>query len=89
MTRAKPCPWPDRLAVFDQGRIIQTGTPEDIYFRPQVPFVADFVGSSNVLPKTLVASLTGEHCPAAIRPERLRLAGTGAPERALRRASPG
>ncbi len=68
----------DRVAVFDHGQIIQTGTPEDIYFRPEVPFVADFVGSSNVLPEALVARLTGESRPASIRPERLKLAAEGA-----------
>ena len=68
----------DRIAVFNEGRIIQVGAPEDIYFRPDVPFVADFVGSSNVLPEALVARLTGEHRPAAIRPERVRLAEDGA-----------
>ncbi|WP_121066399.1 ABC transporter ATP-binding protein [Chachezhania antarctica] len=67
----------DRVAVFNDGRIIQVGAPEDIYFRPEVPFVADFVGSSNVLPAALVARLTGENCPAAIRPERLQLAEYG------------
>ncbi|MGR3801997.1 ABC transporter ATP-binding protein [Marinibacterium profundimaris] len=67
----------DRVAVFNEGRIIQVGAPEDIYFRPEVPFVADFVGSSNVLPAALVARLTGENCPAAIRPERLQLAEDG------------
>ena len=67
----------DRVAVFNDGKIIQVGSPEDIYFRPEVPFVADFVGSSNVLPEALVARLTGETCPAAIRPERLRLTSEG------------
>lgn len=67
----------DRVAVFNEGRIVQVGTPEDVYFRPDVPFVADFVGSSNVLPAAMVARLTGESHPAAIRPERLRLGGTG------------
>ena len=67
----------DRVAVFDRGRIIQVGTPEDVYFRPEVPFVADFVGSSNVLPAPLVARLTGENRPAALRPERIRLAEQG------------
>ncbi|OWU85213.1 polyamine ABC transporter ATP-binding protein [Oceanicola sp. 22II-s10i] len=66
----------DRIAVFNEGRIQQVGTPEDVYFRPDVPFVADFVGSSNVLPAALVETLTGRRQPAAIRPERLRL-GSG------------
>jgi len=63
----------DRVAVFNEGRIVQVGAPEDIYYRPEVPFVADFVGSSNILPP----ALTGLPRIAAIRPEAVRLAGTG------------
>ena len=40
----------DRVAVFNEGRIVQVGTPRDIYRQPGARFVADFVGSSNVLP---------------------------------------
>ena len=40
----------DRVAIFNDGRIVQVGAPEDIYERPRTRFVADFVGSSNVLP---------------------------------------
>ncbi len=40
----------DRVAVFNEGRIVQVGTPQDIYERPRTRFVADFVGSANVLP---------------------------------------
>jgi putative spermidine/putrescine transport system ATP-binding protein len=65
----------DRVAVFNEGRIVQVGSPEDIYFRPEVRFVADFVGSSNVLP----SQMTGEPGPAALRPEALRLADAGVP----------
>ena len=65
----------DRVAVFNEGRIVQVGSPEDIYYRPEVPFVAGFVGSSNVLPP----SLTGLKVPAALRPEALRIADTGIP----------
>ncbi|KAA2315042.1 ABC transporter ATP-binding protein [Pseudooceanicola sediminis] len=67
----------DRVAVFNEGRILQTGTPETVYFRPDVPFVADFVGSSNILPAPLVARLTGTHAAAALRPEALRIADAG------------
>jgi putative spermidine/putrescine transport system ATP-binding protein len=48
----------DRVAVFDNGKIVQVGPPEDIYYRPAVPFVADFVGSSNVLPPGLTGAVT-------------------------------
>jgi putative spermidine/putrescine transport system ATP-binding protein len=39
----------DRIAVMERGRISQIGTPEDIYFRPTNPFVAEFVGISNLI----------------------------------------
>jgi spermidine/putrescine transport system ATP-binding protein len=37
----------DRIAVMSQGRILQEGTPEEIYERPQSKFVADFIGQTN------------------------------------------
>ncbi|WP_282943163.1 ABC transporter ATP-binding protein [Paenibacillus sp. RC67] len=37
----------DQIAVFDKGRILQCGTPMDIYFKPMSPFVANFVGAAN------------------------------------------
>jgi putative spermidine/putrescine transport system ATP-binding protein len=39
----------DRIAVFNEGRIEQIGTPADIYEHPETEFVAGFVGISNVL----------------------------------------
>ncbi len=36
----------DLVAVMDQGRIAQLGTPEEIFERPLTPYVADFVGRS-------------------------------------------
>jgi putative spermidine/putrescine transport system ATP-binding protein len=66
----------DRVALFDQGRIIQVGTPQDIYRRPNSRFVADFVGSSNVLPPDFVVTLVGKQQWASLRPEAIRLAGS-------------
>ncbi|SDJ17711.1 ABC transporter ATP-binding protein [Lutimaribacter saemankumensis] len=63
----------DRVAVFNEGRIQQVGRPEDIYDRPETPFVADFVGSSNVLPPEIVERLTGHRAHASLRPEAVRL----------------
>jgi ABC-type Fe3+/spermidine/putrescine transport system ATPase subunit len=40
----------DRIVVFDQGRVEQVGTPDEIYRRPATPFAARFVGDANVLP---------------------------------------
>ena len=39
----------DRLAVFDQGKIVQVGAPSEVYEHPASEFVAGFVGTSNVL----------------------------------------
>jgi putative spermidine/putrescine transport system ATP-binding protein len=38
----------DRIAVFNRGRIEQIGTPAEVYFTPRTPFVASFVGDSNL-----------------------------------------
>lgn len=67
----------DRVAVFNDGNIVQEGTPQDIYRRPKNRFVADFVGSSNVIAPDLMASLGGERRWASLRPEAIRLAGDG------------
>ena len=40
----------DRVAVMEQGRIVQEGTPAEIYERPRNLFVARFLGAANVLP---------------------------------------
>ncbi len=39
----------DEIAVFNAGRIVQRGTPQDIYRHPKSQFVADFIGSANFL----------------------------------------
>ena len=39
----------DRIAVMDKGRILQLGTPAEIYDRPAGRFVANFIGTSNIL----------------------------------------
>ncbi|MBZ9793321.1 ABC transporter ATP-binding protein [Rhizobium sp. 3T7] len=67
----------DRVAVFNNGGIVQEGTPHDIYRRPKTRFVADFVGSSNVIAPDLMTSLGGEKRWASLRPEAIHLAGEG------------
>jgi len=44
----------DRIALLRQGQLVQVGTPDDLYERPQTPFVATFVGAPpmNLLPAT-------------------------------------
>ena len=40
----------DRIVVMKDGAIEQIGTPSEVYLRPATPFVADFVGKTNLLP---------------------------------------
>jgi ABC-type Fe3+/spermidine/putrescine transport system ATPase subunit len=39
----------DRIVILDQGRIVQDGSPEEVYRRPNSPFVASFLGAENVI----------------------------------------
>lgn len=43
----------DRICVMRSGRILQLGEPPDIYYRPADPFVAGFIGETNLLPITI------------------------------------
>ena len=71
----------NRVAVFNEGRVMQVGTPEEIYRRPQSRFVADFVGSSNVLAPDFIAAVAGEKRWASLRPESIQVkAGEGEPQ---------
>ena len=55
----------DRLAVFNEGRLEQVGTPAEVYERPANVFVAGFVGVSNVLER--------DGGRFTVRPEKIRL----------------
>jgi iron(III) transport system ATP-binding protein len=46
-----------QIAVMNEGRIVQIGSPRDIYERPGNPFVADFVGNSNFIDGTILRSV--------------------------------
>src|SRR6185369_2794160 len=58
----------DRLAVFNDGKIVQVGAPADVYEKPGNEFVAGFVGVSNVLER--------DGRRFTIRPEKIRLLDT-------------
>ncbi len=45
----------DRIAVMNDGKVLQIGTPSEIYDSPQSRFVADFIGTSNFLEGTLIS----------------------------------
>lgn len=63
----------DSLAVFNEGRIAQIGTPAQVYAQPRTRFVADFVGSSNVLSPDVTRAFGGPSKWSSLRPETLRL----------------
>jgi len=79
----------DRIAVMDQGQILQLGTPQEIYHRPINRFVADFVGIGNFVDADVIgpgrvrvaeATLTaqtdgtpGNRVSLLLRPEAIRL----------------
>jgi putative spermidine/putrescine transport system ATP-binding protein len=61
----------DHVAVFNEGRIEQVGSPMDVYARPATEFVAGFVGTSNILERN------GRRF--SVRPERIEMNGHGEP----------
>ena len=66
----------DRIFVMDQGKIVQSGKPEEIYVSPNSKFVASFIGSYNVLTHTDINQLSDETLQMgsyAIRPEVIEL----------------
>ncbi|WP_295784664.1 ABC transporter ATP-binding protein [uncultured Microbacterium sp.] len=81
----------DRVAVMGAGRILQVGSPEELYTRPATAEVAAFVGSSSLVPGIvagdtvevwgrrlpLLATAEAGPCEVFVRPENVRLVGTG------------
>ncbi|WP_250574287.1 ABC transporter ATP-binding protein [Nonomuraea sediminis] len=63
----------DRVAVFNEGRIEQVGTPAEIYERPATAFVAAFVGTSNLISGPAAQVVLGKQGTFSVRPEKLRV----------------
>jgi putative spermidine/putrescine transport system ATP-binding protein len=61
----------DRIAVFDEGKIVQVGAPAEVYERPATEFVAGFVGVSNLLER--------DGRRFTVRPEKVRILDDGRP----------
>jgi ABC-type Fe3+/spermidine/putrescine transport system ATPase subunit len=80
----------DRLAVMQAGRIMQVGTPQDLYRRPESAFVARFLGGSNLIedPATMDRIIGDEAAPEGkvlvVRPEHLRPSPDGRIQGTLR-----
>ncbi|PWB68434.1 sn-glycerol-3-phosphate ABC transporter ATP-binding protein UgpC [candidate division GN15 bacterium] len=78
----------DRIALLDKGKLIQVGTPEELYQKPATSFVASFIGqpkinlievtagSGRTTPLEIKSMLTGKFL-LGIRPESINLDGAG------------
>ena len=86
----------DRIGVMHAGRLMQVGTPAEVYERPNTRYVAEFLGAANVLPIAVRDGMIGLSCGMtvrtaaaippdaawlAIRPERIVIGDTDAPNR--------
>jgi spermidine/putrescine transport system ATP-binding protein len=86
----------DTIAVMNNGRVEQLGAPAELYERPATPFVAGFLGASNLLPgelrggrvvladgSVISVSANGRSGPvsAGVRPEKVRLGEGGGENR--------
>jgi putative spermidine/putrescine transport system ATP-binding protein len=65
----------DRVAVFSDGKIVQLGTPREIYEEPRTEYVASFVGTSNIFNDATSSRLLGRPGAHALRPEKIVLVG--------------
>jgi iron(III) transport system ATP-binding protein len=75
----------DRIVCMNKGRIEQVGSPDELYLKPRTRFVADFMGSSNLLPEAWVREMAPSLLAsrpdgpdgaflACVRPEQITLA---------------
>jgi spermidine/putrescine ABC transporter ATP-binding subunit len=66
----------DRVVVLARGRIVQSGTPAELYDEPATPYVADFIGTSNMLQAT-VTRIDGSEIEVVAGRHRLRALANG------------
>lgn len=64
----------DRIAVMNQGKVLQIGPPAEIYERPNCRFVADFIGETNFLEGTL-ARIEDGRVSVEVTGERMQVVG--------------
>jgi putative spermidine/putrescine transport system ATP-binding protein len=63
----------DRMAIFNEGLIEQVGTPADVYEAPATPFVAGFVGASNIISSETALAVLGRAGTYTVRAEKIHL----------------
>ncbi len=66
----------DWVAVMNSGRVEQWGSPWEIYYHPRTAFMADFVGSANLLP-AMVTKRSGETATVSMGEHTLSVAASG------------
>ena len=74
----------DRIAVIDAGRLLQVGTPQEVFHKPASPFVAGFMGADNavVLPDGQRAHFRGDRARLAPQADAMALSLEGIVEQA-------
>src|ERR671936_749982 len=72
----------DWVAVMNEGRVIQWGTPWQVYYAPRTPFMADFLGSVNLV-RVPVVERSGSHTVVRLGEHALSLPGSLDGEEAL------
>ena len=63
----------DRIAIFNDGKIEQVDSPDNIYKNPKTAFVADFIGTTSLVSKQLAADLFNYNSAFSIRPENIKI----------------
>ena len=76
----------DRIAVMRDGKVVQLGTGHDVYRDPSSRFVADFVGTSNLLPRVGRAGRATAPCSTDARADAVAASGSTSERRRRGRA---
>ena len=63
----------DRIAIFNNGKIEQVDTPDNIYMKPKTAFVADFIGTTSIVSKELALEIFNYNSAFSIRPENIAI----------------
>jgi iron(III) transport system ATP-binding protein len=63
----------DRIAILERGRVVQIGTPRELYMRPCNAFVAEFLGQANLIPGELIERKPAPGRAAEMQTEELRV----------------
>jgi len=63
----------DRIAIFNNGKIEQVDTPDNIYMKPKTAFVADFIGTTSIVSKKLALEVFNYNSAFSIRPENIQI----------------